>query len=198
MKKKNLFKNRTQMIIYIAIFCLCILAFVYIGKYDFKKDIDTEAEQFSDIYNFVSKDNLYHFSNTTEVLNVLNGNGVILAGFPMNKWTNYTAAILDEVGKEVGIDKIYYYDFLKDRDESNGTYETIVNKLDVYITVDDVGQKDLHAPTVIVIKKGEVIGYFDDTALIKGTTTPELYYTNYEKNVIYEKYKTALLEYMNG
>jgi len=198
MKKKKLFKNKTQMIIYTLTFIVCIILFIVIGKTNFQKDIDTEAEQFSSIYNLVEDDNLFHFSNANEVLTILNGrSGIILLGFPLNEWTNYYADILDDVSKELDVDKIYYYDFLKDRDESNGTYETIVNKLSVYVTVDDEGRKDLHAPTVIVVKDGEIIGYFDDTAIIKGTVTPEIYYTEYQKDITYEGFKTAITEYMN-
>lgn len=197
MKKKKLFKSKIQMYVYSLIFIVCIILFIIIGKTDFKKDIDTEAKQFSSIYNLVENDNVFHFSNASEVLNILNGrSGVIFLGFPLNDWTNYYADILDDVSKELNVDKIYYYDFLKDREESNGTYETIVNKLNVYVTVDDEGRKDLHAPTVIIVKNGEVIGYFDDTAIIKGIITPQIYYTEYQKGIIYEGFKTALLEYM--
>ena len=197
MKKKKLFKNKMQMFTYTLTFIICIILFIVIGKTDFQKDIDTEAEKFSQLYNLVEDNNLYHFSNANEILTILNGrSGVILLGFPLNEWTNYYADILDEVSKELNVDKIYYYDFLKDREESNGTYETIVNKLNVYVSVDDEGRKDLHAPTVIVVKKGEIIGYFDETSTIKGTVTPEIYYTEYQKGITYEGFKTALIEYM--
>lgn len=197
MKKKKLFKNKTQMIIYTFTFLLCIILFIIIGKTDFKKYEETESKIFSSLYNLVEDDNLYSFSNATEVLNILNGrSGIILLGFPLNEWTNYTADILNEVAKEMNVDKIYYYDFLKDRDESNGTYETIVNKLKLYVTIDDEGTKDLHAPTVLVVKNGEVIGYFDDTSTVKGTITPEVYYNEFQRGITYQMFKTALIEYM--
>jgi len=197
MKKKKLFKNKTQMVIYTFTFLLCIILFIIIGKTDFKKYEETESKIFSSLYNLVEDDNLYSFSNATEVLNILNGrSGIILLGFPLNEWTNYTADILNEVAKEMNVDKIYYYDFLKDRDESNGTYETIVNKLKLYVTIDDEGTKDLHAPTVLVVKNGEVIGYFDDTSTVKGTITPEVYYNEFQRGITYQMFKTALIEYM--
>lgn len=185
------------MILYTLIFIICIVLFIVIGKTDFRKEEVTEAKKFNNIYNLVSEDNLYVFSNATEVLKILNGrSGIILMGFPLNVWTKYSANILNDVAKEEGIDKIYYYDFLKDREESNGTYETIVNKLDVYITVDDEGTKDLRAPTILIVKDGEIIGYFDDTSTIKGVVTPEDYYNEYQTNLVKEKYKTAILEYL--
>jgi len=197
MKKKSLFKNKKQMIIYGILYIVCITLFIYIGQIDFKKNIDTEAKQFSDLYKMVSDDNLFVFSDATDINDIVSGrSGVVLMGFPSNKWMNYYAEILNNVAKQVGVDKIYYYDFQKDRDESNGTYETIVNKLKVYAPVDDEGIQNIEAPTVIVVKKGEVIGYFDDTSIIKGTVTPEIYYTEYQKSLTYEMFKTALLEYV--
>lgn len=196
--KKKLFKNKIQMVVYTIIFCICIWLFIVIGKTDFKKDIDTESKQFSSLYNLVEEDNLFHFSNANDVLNILNGrSGIILLGFPSNIWTNYYADILDEVSRELNVDKLYYYDFLKDRDESNGTYETIVNKLAMYVPTDDEGIRDLHAPSIVVVKNGSVIGYFDETVNVKGTVTPEIYYNEYQRNISYENIFTAVKAYMN-
>ena len=197
MKKKSLFKSKTQMIIYMFLYILCISLFIVIGQINFQKDIDTESKKFHSLYDMVENDNLYVFSDATDILSIVDGkSGVVLMGFPTNKWMNYYASILNSVAKEVGLDKIYYYDFQNDREESNGTYETIVNKLKVYVPVNDKGIQDIQAPTVIVVKKGEVIGYFDDTSIIKGIVTPEVYYTENQKAITYEGFKTALLEYI--
>ncbi|MBQ7031108.1 MAG: hypothetical protein IJN13_01895 [Bacilli bacterium] len=197
MKKKSLFKSKTQMITYMFLYVLCIALFIIIGQIDFQKDIDTESKKFHSLYNMVEEDNLYVFSDATDVLSIVDGkSGVVLMGFPTNKWMNYYASILNDVAKEVGIDKIYYYDFQNDREESNGTYETIVNKLKVYVPTDDRGIQDIQSPTVIVVKKGEVIGYFDDTSIVRGTVTPEVYYNDNQQAITYEGFKTALLEYI--
>lgn len=196
MKKKSLFKNKAQMIIYTITFIICIGLFIFIGQVDFEKG-ETEAVKFSHLYNLVEEDNLFVFSNANDVLSIINGrSGIVLFGFPSNVWTNYTADILNDVAKEMNIDKIYYYDFLKDRDESNGTYETIVNRLSVYVPINDEGTKNLHAPTVLFVKNGEVIGYFDETSIIKGTVTPEVYYNDYQRGITYEGFKTAMIEYL--
>lgn len=197
MKKKSLFKSKTQMITYMFLYVFCIALFIIIGQIDFQKDVDTESKKFHSLYNMVEEDNLYVFSDATDVLSIVDGkSGVVLMGFPTNKWMNYYASILNDVAKEVGIDKIYYYDFQNDREESNGTYETIVNKLKVYVPTDDRGIQDIQSPTVIVVKKGEVIGYFDDTSIIRGTVTPEVYYNDNQQAITYEGFKTALLEYI--
>ena len=197
--KKKLFKSRTQMVIYIILFVILLSLFILVGEIDFKKEKEPEATKFSAIYNLVDKDNLYVFSDATDVLNVLKGrSGVIFLAFPSNKWSNKYASILNEVGKEVGLDKIYYYDFKKDRDESNGTYETIVNELEMYVPVDDENNKNIQAPTVVIVKKGTIIGYFDDATFIKGPVTPDDYYNENQVTSLKSSFKVALEEYLKG
>ena len=197
--KKKLFKNKTQMVIYIIIFIALLSLFVVVGQIDFKKEEDTEAKQFSSLYNLVDKDNLYVFSDATDVLNILKGrSGVIFLSFPSNKWADQYAKILNEVGKEVGLDKIYYYDFKKDRDESNGTYETIVNELGMYVPTDDMNTQNIQAPTIVIVKKGVIIAYFDDVTLMRGPVTPKEYYTENHIASIKSSIKVALEEYLKG
>lgn len=194
---KKLYKSKTQMVIYTLIFIICIGLFIYIGQIDYTQKYDTDAEKFANLYDNIPEDNLYVFADAVDILSIVsNKSGVILMGFPTNKWTGYYAKILNEVAEEVGIDKIYYYDFLQDREENNGSYETILNKLKVYAPVSDEGNMDVHAPTVIIVKNGEIIGYFDDTSIMKGTVTPEIYYTENQIALTKNGFKTALKAYI--
>lgn len=197
MKKKKFFKNKVQMVIYIILFIVCFALFIIIGRMDFEKHYESDAEKFNSLYNLVEKDNIYTFSNATDVLNIINGrSGVILLGFSSNKWTNYTAKILNETAKEVGLTQIYYYDFLQDRKASNGTYETIVNNLSAYVPINDLGRKDIQAPAVLIVKNGQIIAYFDDTAIMRGIIDPKDYYTETEIEATKAKFKMALSEYI--
>ena len=67
MKKKSLFKNETQMIVYSLIFTICIILFIVIGKIDFQKDIDTEGKKFHALYDLVPNENLFVFSNDSSL-----------------------------------------------------------------------------------------------------------------------------------
>ena len=193
MERTKLYKNKIQMIIFIICLILCIV----IGTKDYSKDKVSDNIRFSELYSQVSSNNVYKFINATEALSIINNrSGIILMGFPTNKWTNSYAKIVNDAAKEVGIKEIYYYDFLNDRENNNGTYETIVNKLEVYVTVDDLGNKDLHAPTLIIVKDGIIIGYFDDMTNIKGPLTPEYYYNETVKNKYKEEIETIFLEDM--
>ena len=195
--KKKLFKNKIQMVIYILLFIILFALFIVVGQIDFKKEEEPEATQFSSLYNLVDKDNLFVFGDATDVLNILKGrSGVIFLAFPSNKWSNKYASILNEVAKEVNLDKIYYYDFKKDREESNGTYETVVNTLEMYVPIDDENNKNIQAPTIIIVKKGNIIAYFDEVTLMKGPITPNEYYNENQVAGIKASLKVALEEYL--
>lgn len=171
------------MIVYLLLFVIIIVLFIVIGKYDFNKDINTEAELFHQIFTKVDEDNVFKFVNVTDVNNVVNnknGTGIILFGFATSEWTNYYAKYVNDVAKNVGIKEIMYYDFESDRKERNGTYETIVNSLGVYTKFDDYNTADIYAPTLIVVKNGKIILYNDSTSMRDGNYTPDIYWNDYQ------------------
>lgn len=193
---KKLFKNKTQMIIYLFLYVICIGLFILIGTTNYKKDESSESIKFSSLYNLVPENNVYVFSNHNDVMDILNGrSGVILFAFPSNKYSNYYAYLLNKAALYTGVEKIYYYDFLKDRDESNGTYETIVNKLSDYLKANDEDIKEIYAPSVLVVKDGEVISYLDDVIFLNGNIDINEYYKEYSNN-IYSEFIEILEEYV--
>ena len=195
-ENKKLFKNTTQMIIYIILYIICIGLFIYVGKIDYSKNKVDESVKFSSLYNLVPENNLYVFSNHNDVIDILNGrSGVILFSFPSNKYANKYAYLLNKACLYSGVDKIYYYDFLKDRDESNGTYETIVNKLDGYVRETDEGIKDLYAPSILIVKKGKIIKYLDSLTFLNSYNNIDEYFEENEE-IIYNEIVSALELYV--
>ena len=189
--KKKLFKSKLQMIVYLILVVIILILFIIIGKYDFNKDINTEAEQFHQIFTNVDKNNVFKFVNVTDVNNIISNddiNGIILFGFKSNEWTKYYAEYINDVANEVGVKEVFYYDFESDRKERNGTYETIVNNLSVYTKYDDYNTSDIYAPTLLVIKDGEVLLYDDSTAIRSGNYTPDIYWQDYQ----IEEFKSTL------
>lgn len=196
MKKKKFFKNKIQMVAYIIIFIICICLFIYIGTIDFEKLEDSDAVKFSREYNMVSTDNVYKYATATDVLNIIQGrSGVVLMGFPDNEWTNYYAYYLNSVALEVGIDEISYYNFLRDRENSNGTYETILQHLSHYVLTNDLGVQNLEAPTIMVVKNGMILAYMDDNSVIKGNIKPDSYFKDANIESLKYDIRKVLLEY---
>ena len=151
-ENKKLFKNTTQMIIYIILYIICIGLFIYVGKIDYSKN-------------------------------------------KVDKYANKYAYLLNKACLYSGVDKIYYYDFLKDRDESNGTYETIVNKLDGYVRETDEGIKDLYAPSILIVKKGKIIKYLDSLTFLNSYNNIDEYFEENE-DIIYNEITSALELYV--
>lgn len=198
-KKNKLFKNKLQMIIYILLMIIILILFIVIGKHDFNKNISTEAEQFNQIFTNVPKENVFKFSNAQEVNNIINSKkskGIILFGFKANNWTSYYAEYIDEVAKEMDINEVLYYDFESDRKDKNGTYETIVNSLSVYTKYTDYNTSEIYAPTLLVVKNGEILLYDDSTAVRSGNYTPDIYWQDYQIEDFKSTLRLVFAEYL--
>lgn len=193
-EKKKLFKSKLQMVIYFILFAICIVLFIVIGTKDYSVTKESEPT-FSDIYNLVDKDNLYIIKNNTEIYDLMAHDGVFLFGFPKNEMTNYIAKLLNDVCKEEEIKEIYYYDFYEDRLDENGTYETIVQKLQSYLYTSDEGEQDIMAPSIAIIKNGSMVGFFDEASLVRGNIKPDKFLNEYEVGILRENIRAALKEY---
>ncbi len=196
MKKKKFFKNKTQMIIYIILFIIFIALFIYFGTFEKTTKKSSDSDKFKNEYKEVNEDNIYVYLNGTETLDYIkNDNVIILFGVKNNSYVGFYANILNEVAKNIGIEKIYYYDLTEDRKMNNGTYQSIVNYLKDYAVSLDDGSKNIYAPTLIVKCDG-IVTYFDDEdAIIHGDTNASDYFDNYRTNLKKITLKSVLEDY---
>ena len=194
-KNKKMFKSKTQMVIYIILFCLLIYGFIYLGKKDYNIEVSDDV-RFANDFNLVEEDNVYKYVNATEARMVAKGNkGIVLFG-TTNEWVNYYASIVNKIAKEVGIEEIYYYDFTKNRKDNNGTYEDIVNILSKYVTYNDKGIADIYAPTLLVVSNDKVILFNNDTSFISGNINPSSYWNSENTNNFEEELRIAFNKYL--
>lgn len=196
-KNKKMFKSKTQMVIYIIIFCLLIYAFIYLGKKEYKVELP-DNEKFSSMFSMVSTDNVFKIVNATEAIMVSRGaKGIVLFGTE-NEWVNYYAYIVNKIAKEVGVEEIYYYDFTKNRKDNNGTYEDIVKNLSNYVTYNDKGVAEIYAPSLLVVSKDEVLLFDSDTSFIKGKTTPSTYWNSFTQGEKEQNLRAVFTEYLKN
>lgn len=196
-KNKKMFKSKTQMVIYIIIFCLLIYAFIYLGKKEYKVELP-DNEKFSSMFSMVSTDNVFKIVNATEARMVSRGaKGIVLFGTE-NEWVNYYAYIVNKIAKEVGIEEIYYYDFTKNRKDNNETYEDIVKNLSNYVTYNDKGVAEIYAPSLLVVSKDEVLLFDSDTSFIKGKTTPSTYWNSFTQGEKEQNLRAVFTEYLKN
>ncbi len=189
--KKKLIKI-FQGIAFIAI----IIAFIYVGTLDFSPKEIIDNEKFDQEYEMVSSDNVFVYANARDVYSALKGNAIIFMGFPANKWTGYYANILNEAAKSSNIKEILYYDFYEDRNNKNATYQSIVLKLNNYVLTLDNGTKNIYAPTLVVVKNGNIVYFDNETALILGSTKPEDYWTELKIGLKTNSLKTMFKDYL--
>lgn len=196
-KNKKMFKSKTQMVIYIIIFCLLIYAFIYLGKKEYKVELP-DNEKFSSMFSMVSTDNVFKIVNATEARMVSRGaKGIVLFG-TKNEWVDYYAYIVNKIAKEVGVEEIYYYDFTKNRKDNNGTYEDIVKNLSNYVTYNDKGVAEIYAPSLLVVSKDEVLLFDSDTSFIKGKTTPSIYWNSFTQGEKEQELRAVFTEYLKN
>lgn len=195
-KNEKLFKNKTQMVIYIILFCLLIYGFIYFGKKDYKVKV-SDNERFASEFSLVSKDNVFKYVNATDARMVAKGaKGIVLFG-TKNEWVNYYAYMVNKIAKEVGVKEIYYYDFTKNRKDNNGTYEDIVKTLSNYVTYNDKGVAEIYAPSLLVISNDKVILFDSETSFVKGDILPNAYWNSEKIAEKENQIRESFIKYLN-
>ncbi len=196
-KNEKLFKNKWQMVIYFILFVILIGAFIYLGTLDYDESLP-DNEQFAEDFSLVSEDNVFKYVNATDALMVANGTkGIVLFG-THNEWVNYYANIVNKVAKEVGIDTIYYYDFVSNRQDNNGTYETIVERLSDYVTYNDYGTPEIYAPSLLVVSGDEVLLFDTETAFVRGDIAPSEYWNSFNESAKIQELRNVFTEYLES
>lgn len=191
MKNKRIVKKITTLLLFVVM----IILFIHFGTKEYNIKVKDNVK-FSNEYKDISKNNIFVYAKEHEILDILNGkSGIIFMGFSSNIWSHYYADYLNEVAIINEIDKIYYYDFKKDRQMNNQTYLNIVNKLQDYLYSTDTGSFDVSAPTIIVVKDGKIIYFDDEVSRIKGNISPEEYFTDYKKNLFFANIDNSLKEF---
>ncbi len=196
-KNEKLFKNKIQLVVYLLLFALLIWAFIYLGTIDYDKTLP-DNEKFAQEFSLVSEDNVFEYINATEALMVANGTkGIVLFG-TKNEWVNYYANIVNKVAKQIEIDKIYYYDFISNRQDNNGTYEQIVELLSDYTMYDDYNKAEIYAPSLLVVSKDQVLLFDMETSFRVSDIEPAEYWNSFneeqkikELSKVFQEYKES-------
>lgn len=151
--------------------------------------------RFSKEYSSVGDENVFVYRSVDEVIKILeNGTGVIYLGFPECPWCQAYVKYLNEVAKEEGVDKIYYFNILEDRKENTASYQKIVSLLNDYLQYDEEGNRRVYVPNVTFVINGKIIGNDYETSLdTHGLEKPEEYWTEIEVKELKENLK----KYMN-
>lgn len=179
-------KRRTIFDLFLIFVLLIVL--IFLGTRDYKEDSSKDNKRFDKEYSMVSKDNVFKYVEEEKVYDIIKkGEGIIFMAFKENEWSNYYAKILNDAAKENNIQTIYYYDFLVDREKQSVTYKKIVKYLESYLKQNDLGEINVNAPCLVVLKNNVVMAYDDETSSISATTKPRDYWNqiNIENKKMY-------------
>lgn len=166
-------KYITAIILFLlATFSACYFLF-------FNKTKQTDAVKFSKEYTQISEDNVFVYRTIDEIISILeNGTGIVYLGFPECPWCQKYVTILNEVAKENGIEKIYYYDILEDRKNNTEKYQKIVEILGNNLLYDEEGNHRIYVPDITFVLNGEIVGHDNETSVVtEEEGTPEEYWT---------------------
>ena len=164
-----------------------------------KEDIKTPTEtqdqkQFASEYQNVTEDNVFVYRNVDEIIRIMeHGTGVVYLGYPECPWCQAYVEYLNEVAKEVGIEKIYYCNTKKVKEENMDKYKELISLLDGHLQYNDEGEQWIYVPNVSFHIEGEIIG--NDYETSKDTHNlkdPKEYWTKEEV----ENLKETLTGYM--
>lgn len=172
----------------ILLIALAVSLFLILNK---EEDI-SDAAKFAEEYTNVEEDNVFLYRNADEIIRILeNGTGVVYLGFPECKWCQKYVTYLNEAAKENDITRIYYFDILDARSKNTSEYQQIVSLLEEYLEYDEEGNKRVFVPAVIVVDKGEIVGFDDETSLdTHDLDDPEEYWTEEEVNDLMSRLAT--------
>ncbi len=169
-----------------------VVYFVFI-----KKDNNTDNIKFSKEYTSVSKDNVFVYRSKDEIINILeHGIGIVYLGYPECPWCMAYVPLLNEIAKNEGIEKIYYYNIREDRKNNTEFYQKVVSILNDYLNYDEEGKKRIFVPNITFVKEGKIIFNDNETSLISDKV-PSEYWTEEKKNLFNEKLRKNINELLD-
>lgn len=169
-----------------------VVYFVFI-----KKDNNTDNIKFSKEYTSVSRDNVFVYRSKDEIINILeHGTGIVYFGYPECPWCMAYVPLLNEIAKNEGIEKIYYYNIREDRKNNTEFYQKVVSILNDYLNYDEEGKKRIFVPNVTFVKEGKIIFNDNETSLIS-EGTPSEYWTEEKKTLFNEKFRKNINELLD-
>ena len=186
---------KNEKYILIAVILVVLLGVCLYFAFSKDKDVkELDGEKFAKEYTEVLEDNVFIYKSAEEVIKVLkDGTGVVYLGFPECPWCQAYVKYLNDVAKEVGIEKIYYFNILEDRKNNTENYKEIVSLLEGHLQHDDDGNSRVYVPNVSFVVDGEIIG--NDYETSKDThdlKDPKEYWTEDEVDDL----KNTLTSYM--
>lgn len=167
----------------------------YFVKEDNQELKQSDAQKFVEEYG-ITEDNVFVYRDADEIIRIMDeGTGVVYLGFPECPWCKAYVKYLNEVAKEEGLEKIFYYNILEDRKDNTPEYQKMVTILEDYLELDDEAMARIYVPNVSFHVDGKIVGNDLETAYdTKGFENPEDYWTEAEVKDLKERLSKYMKE----
>jgi len=154
----------------------------------------TDSERFALEFPQVGNDNVFVYRTASETADILaNGRGTVFMGFKDCPWCQPYVVFLNEIAKEMGIDKIYYCDIREDRQNNTESYQRILEILTNRLGYNDEGRPRVFVPDLTIASRGRIITRdfmtVDDRI---GYNTPQEYWNDERVHTLKEKLRTGM------
>lgn len=186
-------KNK-KIIIYAGIGIIALGLIIFLIIHNAKNNI-LDNEKFANEYTEVGKNNVFVYRNADEIIKILEGGtGIVYIGFPECPWCQSYVPMLNEVAKEEGVEKIYYFNIRDDRQKNTKEYQKIVKLVKSYLMKDDEGNERIFVPDVYAVKNGIILSHNNETSVIDSDITPSEYWTDNKKIELKQTFKNMIDE----
>lgn len=174
-------KEVIRKILYGVAFCIVILAFVFLGQLDYKKNVEPNKKIASE-YKYVDDNNCFEEIDIDKAIKVAKGSGVILFSKPDKGFSDYYAGIISKACLGTNIDKIYLYNSSIDRVGSNKKFNKLIEQLNDVVVYDDNDEPHIFMPTIVFIKDGNIVNFDNESAVHYGKVNVRDYWTTELEN----------------
>lgn len=174
-------QSLTKILIISGVILACAITIVFLQLN--KQSKESDAIKFQKEYPNVSKDNMFVYRSASDIIDILEGGtGIVYLGFPECQWCQAYVPMLEEVAKEKGIKKIYYFNILEDRKKDTKEYKKIVELLKEKLDKDEEGKPRVYVPDVTAVKNGKILAHNNETSMMSADATPKKYWTEEKKD----------------
>ena len=183
---------KKNIILFVTILIASTLASFYIYEY-FDKEVKFKTN-LSTTYTKLPKENVFKVININEAINLVKkGNGALFIGYKECIWCQQYVKVIDDIAKKNSLPTVYYLDIREDRKNNTKKYQELVNLLKDKLKNDDLGNKRIFVPFLVIAKDKEILETDDETSTLSSDKADPLKYWTKEKiNALEEKLKPAI------
>ena len=183
---------KKNIILFVTILILSTLASFFIYEY-FDKEVKARSN-LSNTYTKLSKDNVFKIIDIDTAINLVKkGNAALFIGYKECIWCQQCVKVIDNIAKKNSLQLVYYLDIREDRKNNSKKYQELVNLLKDRLKNDDLGNKRIFVPFLLIVKDGKILETDDETSdLSKDKVDPLTYWTDEKINALNEKLKSSI------